>query len=419
MFRRVLAVWLLALAVSGAAAAHSAVVIARAAEGLKRDPVWVDPAAIPSITSGEADELRRRIRDAGGGMRVAVMPADALHEARTAEDVLREVARQVGRGGTYVVVVGGQFRASSSAGPERAQVPELADLAFREHSSEGLGPTLLAFVDAVAGARGRGDDGAGAGPVGLGLAAAVAAGVVGLVALRRRRRRSEELAQVKEVAEDDLLALGDDIRALDLEVELPGVDPHAREDYGAALDAYERASGAFGRARRPEDLEAVSAALEEGRFAMVSAKARLAGEEPPERRPPCFFDPRHGPSVRDVEWAPPGGEPRPVPACAADAIRIEEGEEPATRQLLVGGATVPYWNAGPAFGPWAGGFFGGAAGALVPVLFMDSLLDGGFGFGPAVGVDDGEGFDEIGGGDFGGGDFGGGDFGGGDFGGGE
>ena len=33
----------------------------------------------------------------------------------------------------------------------------------------------------------------------------------------------------------------------------------------------------------------------------------LDGRKPPERRPPCFFDPRHGPSSRDVEWAPPGG----------------------------------------------------------------------------------------------------------------
>src|SRR3712207_7562347 len=42
----------------------------------------------------------------------------------------------------------------------------------------------------------------------------------------------------------------------------------------------------------------------------------------------CFFDPRHGPSARDVEWAPPGGAPRLVPACAADAVRIEDGEDP-------------------------------------------------------------------------------------------
>jgi hypothetical protein len=41
------------------------------------------------------------------------------------------------------------------------------------------------------------------------------------------------------------------------------------------------------------------------------ARARPDGYQPRERRPPCFFDPRDGPSVRSVPWAPPGGAPRP------------------------------------------------------------------------------------------------------------
>src|SRR3712207_7343366 len=76
----------------------------------------------------------------------------------------------------------------------------------------------------------------------------------------------------------------------------------------------------------------------------------------------CFFAPRHGPSARDVEWAPPGGAPRLVPACAADAVAIEDGRDPAAREVLVGGEPTPYWNAPPAYGPWAGGYFGGFAG---------------------------------------------------------
>lgn len=411
--RRGLVVCALALVLPGSAAAHSAIVITRAVNALKQETVWVDPAAIPSIGTSEADELRRRIREAGGGIAVAIMPADALHEARTAEDVLRELARRVGRTGTYVVVVGGQFRAASSAGPERAHVPGLADEAFSEHSDEGLGPTLIAFVDSVEETRGGGGDG-GLGAGTLGLVAAGVAAAIGVFAAGRRRRRAAELARVKEVAEDDLLALGDEIRALDLDVEMPNADPRAREEYGRALAAYERASGAFTRARAPGDLAAVSAALEEGRYAMLSAQARLEGTEPPERRPPCFFDPRHGPSARDVMWAPPGGEPRPVPACAADATRIEEGEDPEARHVLVRGSPTPYWGAGSAFEPWTAGFFGGAVGALA---FAD---DGRSEVGQAGGGDfasdrDGD-LADVGGGDFdlgGGGDVG--DAGGGDF----
>jgi hypothetical protein len=221
--------------------------------------------------------------------------------------------------------------------------------------------------------------------------------------------------EVREAAQDDLLALADDIRELDLDIEMPDADPAAKRDYTAALGYYERAARAFDRARSPADLEAVSAALEEGRFAMTSAKARLEGRPPPERRPPCFFDPRHGPSARDVEWAPPEGSPRLVPACAADAIRVEEGSEPLARQVVVHGQRRPYWDAPEYYGPWAGGYFGGFGATLLPALFFGSVLGGGFGLGAPVifGGDepyqlDGGDFGDLSGSDVGGGDFGGG-----------
>jgi hypothetical protein len=150
---------------------------------------------------------------------------------------------------------------------------------------------------------------------------------------------------------------------------------------------------------------------------MTAAKARLAGREPPERRPPCFFDPRHGPSSRDVEWAPVGGTPRPVPACEADAQRVERGEDPHARELTVAGQRVPYWEAGPAYAPFYGGFYGGFGGFL-PGLLLGSMISGGWDD-PSPGDWGGFGGGDLGGGDFGGGDFGGGDFGGGGFGGGD
>jgi hypothetical protein len=215
-----------------------------------------------------------------------------------------------------------------------------------------------------------------------------------------------------------VVALGEDIRSLDIDMEMRDVDPEAKEHYGLAVERYTQASEALDLARRPEDLQRVTELVEEGRWAMEAAKAELAGRPAPERRPPCFFDPRHGPSVTDVEWAPPGGQPRPVPACAADAVRIQDGEDPEARRVPVNGEMVPYWQAGPAFAPWAGGFFGAG---LLPGLLVGSMLGGAFtGFGvPAEAYADDPGdfgdFGDFGGG---GGDFGGGfggDFGGGDF----
>jgi hypothetical protein len=220
---------------------------------------------------------------------------------------------------------------------------------------------------------------------------------------------------VREVARDDVVALGDDIRSLDIDMEMADVDPEAKQHYGLAVERYTQASEALDLARRPEDLKRVTELLEEGRWAMEAAKAEMAGQPAPERRPPCFFDPRHGPSVTDVEWAPPGGQPRPVPACAADAVRIQDGEEPDARQVTMHGERMPYWQAGPALAPWAGGFFGGG---LLPGLFVGSLLGsafGGFGVPADASAEDPGDFGDFGGGDFGGGGFGGGDFGGGDF----
>ena len=97
----------------------------------------------------------------------------------------------------------------------------------------------------------------------------------------------------------------------------------------------------------PRDLEPVGAAVEEGRYAMACARARLEGRELPERTAPCFFDPRHGPSAREVEWSPPYGQPRNVPACEADAQRVERGEDPEAREITLGGRRMPYWDAGP------------------------------------------------------------------------
>jgi hypothetical protein len=191
---------------------------------------------------------------------------------------------------------------------------------------------------------------------------------------------------------------------------MPGVDPQAKADYDRAVAAYDRADTLVERARAPQDFEPVGAALEEGRYAMTSAKERFAGREAPERTPPCFFDPRHGPSSREIEWAPYDGAPRMVPACEADAQRVERGEDPEAREVLVGGRRMPYWSAGPMYAPFAGGLFGGFGGGLFPGLMVGTLLGsslGGWGMGDAY----------ASGGDWGGGDFGGGggDFGGGDF----
>jgi hypothetical protein len=239
-----------------------------------------------------------------------------------------------------------------------------------------------------------------------------------------KTRREREWEEVRASAQEDLVALGEDIRALDVDIQMPDVADEAKQRYDQALQAYERASQIFDRASRPEDLAPVTETLAEGRYAIACTKALLEGKPLPEHRPPCFFDPRHGPSTEDVDWAPPGGSPRPVPACAADAVRIKDGFAPHGRQVMVGGRPTDYWNAPPHYGPWAGGYFRGfGGGGLMPSLLGGLALGAGLGLGAeAIGGlfdDDGGGgwgdggdgdWDDGGGGFDDGGDFGGGGF---------
>jgi len=420
-FRPALVVFIAALAAAGPA--HAQGTLTTAADELRQSPVYVDPDAERALSDGQADRLRRLIRSEGAGpMYVVVLPGSATDQAGgDPSAVLRDIARDLGEPGTYAGVIGDSFRAGSVG----VDVPasELAGQSLEAHARDGTFAVLEDFVKRVGDARsggGAGSRGPGGGSFPWVLLALIGAPLLlfGLGRRRQRRRQEEaaraELEEVKQVAREDLIALGDEIRALDLDVQMPNVDAGAKEHYGQAVEAYTQAEQRLDAVRRPDDLEHVTSALEEGRWAMEATKAELAGRDAPERRPPCFFDPRHGPSVADVEWAPPGGQPRPVPVCAADLQHMRDGFQPEARQVPVGGQLVPYWAAGPAYMPWAGGFFGGG---LLPGLFLGSMLGGGFfgGFGDGVYAGD----TDFGGGDFGGpdlGDFGGGDFG--DFGGG-
>ena len=399
-------------------------VLSEAAQALRDDPLYVRPAAERALSEREQARLRDLIAESGAGpMYIAVLPASARDEAGgDPTAALREIARELREPGVYAAVIGDSFRAGSVG----VDVPagQLAGEALDAHASDGTYSVLAEFVrrvaDVRAGGGSRGGGGGGGGfPVVLLLLLALPLGVFAL-SRRRQRIRAEqsaraELDEVKQVARQDLVALGDDIRALDLDVEMPDADPEGRAHYGQAVERYTQAEQALDHARRPEDIERVTSALEEGRWAMSAAKAELAGGDAPERRPPCFFDPRHGPSVGEVEWAPPGGQPRPVPVCAADLQHVRDGIDPEARQVPVGGQMVPYWQAGPAYGPWAGGFFGGG---LLPGLFIGSMLGGGFGMFGGTAADEAFASEaDFGGGDFG--DFGGGDFGGGGFGGGD
>jgi hypothetical protein len=212
--------------------------------------------------------------------------------------------------------------------------------------------------------------------------------VVAIVKANQRRaleRKEAELAPVRQFAFEDVTALGEELQVLDMEMAGRELDAGERADYQRALDAYESAKRAADSITEPEHVKGVTEILEDGKYAMACVRARVAGLPLPTRRPPCFFDPRHGLSVEDVPYAPPGGAQREVPACALDAERVRAGAEPDIRKVMVGNRRVPYFQGGRAYQPYAAGYFGGFG--PMDLMFMGMLFGGGFdGLGDGIGA---------------------------------
>jgi hypothetical protein len=186
-----------------------------------------------------------------------------------------------------------------------------------------------------------------------------------------------QLAAVNQAAEEDVTVFGEELQRLDGDLAGRDIDESTRADYQRALDCYEAAKESLAAVQHPDEVRNVTEILEDGRYAVACVLARVAGQPLPARRAPCFFNPQHGPSVRDVTWRPAGGTPRDVPACELDAQRVEAGAEPDSRKVMVGSRRTPYWEAGSTYAPWAMGYFG--AFGLMNMVFMGTLLGASFG----------------------------------------
>jgi hypothetical protein len=416
-----------AVAVAAAPGAETATGPETVGAALKDGPVYVDPRVTGQLSAAEADGLEKKIKDADKPLFVAVLPATSEFRSNSVgPNVLDDVRAQTGLAGVYAIRLGSGFDAKADAsalppgtvrnltGAVKAGGPVDASTELNNFVDQAL-PQIRGHAPGSWGSTGSEESGVPAGLIALGGVLVVGGGTVYTVARRNRRLRAERdqaaLDKLRVVVDEDITAFGEELDRLDFHPSEPGADDAMRTDYEHALDAYEQAKSLMGAARRPEDVRGVTEALEDGRFSLAALDARRRGAAPPERRSPCFFDPRHGPSVADAEWAPPGGVPRTVPVCAADAGRLEQGGEPMARTVPAeGGGTRPYWDAGPVYGPWAGGYFGGG---LLPGLLVGTWLGSALaapGYGGDWGGGDPSGYD---GGGFGGDGGGGGDFGGG------
>ena len=408
--------------------------VSDAAAALRQgESVFVAPDANPTITSAQADALRARISKIDHPYFIAILPPTAMVNGDPTS-TLRQLRQEVGLTGTYAVVVGPSFR----AGDTSVAVSDLATEAFRKHANDGVFAVLDSFV-ASSGKRitGQTGDTTSIWP-GLLLFGGLGAATIGGLFFVRSRKRKEAHAQlqaIRTVVDEDVTQFGEEVMALD--VNDPRLTDEGRTHAKNALDLYDQAKNSAEAMTAPEQAARVTTILEDGRYSLACVSAQLTGQKMPERRAPCFVDPRHGPSVEDIMWAPDGGTARAIPVCSRCSIQLQAGLMPQAREVNVGGQMVPYWRGGAIYGPYVGGYYAYSGADIMSTIFMGTMMGNMFGggyYGPMAGgwssgswsSGSGGGFGTGGGfgggGDFGGGggmDFGGGGgFGGGDFGGG-
>jgi len=395
---------------------------------LKSSPVYNDPDAAGALSPSDEVKLVEQIQGSGTPIYVAVVSPKFLQAAGSPDNALNLIAQSTGLPGTYAVIGtkptgGNTFRANTTC--QNFVVNDVATKAAASNQGGTYYAVLSTFVDGVAqrasSAGGCDSSSKSSFPWGWVLIGGGVVGAGGLVAYsqsKKKKQAQEQLAAVKTVVDEDVTSFGEKVAAYDISD--PRLDDAGRADLMSAIDSYRAASDGSERMTAATQAGVITSHLEDGRYAMACVEARLDGKALPERRPPCFFDPTHGPSASDVAWAPPGGQVRQVPACTACALQLASGYQPDSRMVGVGQSQQPYWSAGATYGSYAGGYYQGYGSVLNQVMLGTML--GNAMFPPTVYVDNsgsnGGFFGSGGGGGFGGGgDFGGfsGGSGGGDF----
>ncbi|MBB5786516.1 hypothetical protein [Jiangella mangrovi] len=336
--------------------------------------VWIDPDAGGIIGDVEAAQLDDAAAEApGNGMRIAVVPAWKLDPegqerlfGRTllyeGEELASQMYDRVGVDGVYAVMSvadssydgRGLFAVQHSEEGPTYYVEDAIDQAV-DCCAPNYGPMIDRFIE-------RSSDVdhplyRDAAPWAAG-AAGISGGWWGATALSaRRRRRTEEqrhLDVVRPLLTEEVIELSD--RVSDLPTTSDVTQAALTKEI---LDTVEKARHRLDATKTDGDVQAVTTLLGTARYKIACLEALQQGRPVPEPTPPCFFDPRHGPSTQRRQWSPAGGVQREVPVCDQDAARLDAGEAPAARQA----GSRSYWEGGEDLVAYIEGYWNGSAGS--------------------------------------------------------
>jgi len=264
------------------------------AQALRASPVYADRAARPTLSPAETAQIRQEIehRDPGRIEIAVVSAAVATREGGLAA-LANALDQRLGAPGTVLVAAGSRVWLVTSYSDTNAATAAVQQ-AFGAHHA--LVDQLREAVDGIAAVDPRAGTRPSSGSTKTNtsvftihipsivwqiIAAAIALPFViwALVVTRRRwRSRAETRATLSDDladAREQLVALGDDIRDLDIDVSMPSADPSGKRDYASALDQYQRAERLLGETATVHRVAQASAALAEGRRLMDAARNRL------------------------------------------------------------------------------------------------------------------------------------------------
>jgi hypothetical protein len=281
------------------------------AKKVENEIVYIDRKARPSVSTAEAGRLRIQIvRKAPGRIKIAVLPEARADEEGGASGLGVAIARELEPKGALLVLAGENDRFLYTSYPESGVAGAAVDRAFNRSGGDSRGKELLSAVNGLAavdpGPSGDPADGGGSSPSGLPddftdqtdgifdsvndairtttliIAAFFIIPILALIiwiALRVRRSRVDAAGDVdfaQEKLRNDLIALGDEIRALEVDTQLAGANQMGVADYEAAVQQYDRANSALERSEQNQRyLGEASAALKEGQRRISDAKVRL------------------------------------------------------------------------------------------------------------------------------------------------
>jgi hypothetical protein len=296
----------LAVAATAPAAGASAYTEALARD-IENEIVYVDPKARPKVSTSEAGAVRLRIvKRAPGRIKIGVVPESRAEDEGGASGLAAAVGRDLDFKGTLMIVAGSNVYALTSH-PASNQTVQAVDEAFKKHEGD-RGDQLLAAVNGIAavdpgvkadvnrpGAGGSGSPDFGGGEdffdevedavklttfiIGAIIAAPFLAVVIWIILRVRRGRKEQEedWDYAREQLRNDLIALGDEIRALDVDTSMPDANRLGIADYEAAVAQYDKANLALDRSEEQPRLRIAEAraALKEGHRRISDAKVRL------------------------------------------------------------------------------------------------------------------------------------------------